>query len=83
MQNLLATVGEGFAEIDRLLRELRNRISRAAEAVHVVAENAVRELPSPERGRRAGGGGFLDTRLARAITPPLQPAELTPRSWPG
>ena len=53
MQNLLATVGEGFAEIDRLLRELRNRISRAAEAVHVVAENAVRELPSPERRRRA------------------------------
>ena len=43
MKNLLATVDDDFAEIDRLLRQLRKRIALAAEAVHVVAERAVQK----------------------------------------
>lgn len=40
---LIASVDEDFAQIDRLLRELRNRIARAAEAVHLVAEKASKQ----------------------------------------
>ena len=40
VKQLLATVNENFATIERLLRELRDRIARAAESVHVVAEKA-------------------------------------------
>jgi hypothetical protein len=40
VKNLIATVDEDFARIDHLLRELRNRIARAAEAVHLVAEKS-------------------------------------------
>jgi hypothetical protein len=43
VKKLIATVDEDFAEIGRLLRELRERIGRAAEAVHVVAENAAKK----------------------------------------
>lgn len=46
VKKLLATVDEDFAQIDRLLRDLRKRIAQAAEAVHVVAEKAA------ERARR-------------------------------
>ena len=42
VKKLLASVDEDFAQIDKLLRELRNRIARASEAVHVVAEKAVK-----------------------------------------
>ena len=47
MKKLLATADENFATIERLLRELRDRIARAAESVHVVAEKA-----ATTRGRR-------------------------------
>ena len=43
MNKLLATVDEDFAQIDRLLKELRNRIARAAEAVHVVAQKVAKQ----------------------------------------
>ena len=43
VKKLLATVDEDFAEIDRLLRQLRRRIGLAAEAVHVVAERAAQK----------------------------------------
>jgi hypothetical protein len=37
---LHATVDENFAEIDRLVRKLRQRIAVAAEAVYVASEKA-------------------------------------------
>ena len=56
MKNLIATVDEDFAQIDLLLRELRNRIARAAETVHVVAEKAIRtqaaQKPKRKRAKR-------------------------------
>lgn len=38
--DLIATVDEKFAEIDRLVRDLRKRIALASEAVHVAREKA-------------------------------------------
>jgi hypothetical protein len=49
---LLATVDQDFAEIDRLVRELRKRIAVAAEAVHVAAEKATK---APRRLKSAIG----------------------------
>lgn len=49
MKNLIATIDEDFAEIDRLLRELRQRIARAAEAVHIAAEEAAGRRRSRKR----------------------------------
>jgi len=51
VKKLIATVDEDFAQIDHLLRELRTRIARAAEAVHVVAEKAATK--APRKGRAA------------------------------
>jgi hypothetical protein len=54
VKNLVATIDEDFAQIDQLLRELRNRIARAAESVHVVAEKAARKANNKtSRKRRA------------------------------
>lgn len=55
VKNLIAAVDEDFAQIDRLLRELRERVSRAAEAVHVVTEKAAKkatEKAAPRKPRR-------------------------------
>jgi hypothetical protein len=52
VKNLIATVDDDFAQIDRLLRDLRTRIARAAEAVHVVAEQAAKKKASRKRKRR-------------------------------
>ena len=53
VKNLLATVDDDFAEIDRLLKELRKRIARAAEAVHVVAERAAQKArPRPQKAKK-------------------------------
>jgi hypothetical protein len=41
----LATVDEDFAEIDRLLRELRRRVACAAETVRLAAAEAARVRP--------------------------------------
>lgn len=43
MKKLIATVDEDFAEIDRLLKQLRGRIGRAAEAVHFVVAKAAKK----------------------------------------
>ena len=43
----LATVDEDFAEIDRLLRELRRRVACAAETVRVAAAEAARVRRTP------------------------------------
>lgn len=60
VKNLIATIDEDFAQIDRLLRELRKRIARAAEAVHVAAEAAAK---SPtRRSRKAAIKGRLKRR---------------------
>lgn len=56
VKNLIATVDEDFAEIDRLLKELRKRIARAAEAIHVVAEAA---KPARPRSRKRAIKGRL------------------------
>lgn len=42
----LATVDEDFAEIDRLLRELRRRVACAAETVRIAAAEAARGRPT-------------------------------------
>lgn len=52
-KNLIATVDEDFAEIDRLLKQLRLRISRAAEAVHALAEEQSRNAAVASPTRRA------------------------------
>jgi hypothetical protein len=56
VKNLIATVDEDFAKIDHLLRELRERIARAAEAVHIVAEKAAHTSSPRKRRRRAVKG---------------------------
>lgn len=52
MKHLLASVDEDFAEIDRLLRDLRTRIARASEAVHVVAEKAAKPHARRRKARK-------------------------------
>ena len=42
----LATVDEDFAEIDRLLRELRRRVACAAETVRIAAAESARSQPT-------------------------------------
>lgn len=62
MKKLIATVDDDFAQIDRLLRELRHRIERAAEAVHVVAEKV-----ATRTGSRQPKTGAAKKR-SRAVT---------------
>jgi len=53
MSKLTATVDAEFQHIERLLRELRTRVSVAAEAVHVEAERTAARLAKlKEAGRR-------------------------------
>jgi hypothetical protein len=52
VKNTIVTVDEDFLEIDRLLRELRSRIARAAEAVHVAAEDAAIRRRAPIKARK-------------------------------
>lgn len=47
----LSTIDEDFGQIDLMLRELRNRIADAAEAVHVAREEADRAILQRARAR--------------------------------
>jgi len=53
MKKLLATVDEDFAQIDRLVKELRHRIARASEAVYVAAEKAARPRKTQKRSAKS------------------------------
>ncbi|MDE3153633.1 MAG: hypothetical protein KGN76_00935 [Acidobacteriota bacterium] len=52
MNKLLATVDEDFAQIDRLVKELRHRIARASEVVHVAADKVARSSARPRKAQK-------------------------------
>lgn len=64
MKSLVATVDEDFAQIDRLLKELRGRIAVAAEAVHVAAEKVT--VARTQRSKRRMKGRSAQVALVDA-----------------
>ena len=56
VKRLIATIDNTFEQLDQLLKKMRQQIARAAEFVHVEAENTSKRV-GPRKPRRKAAKG--------------------------